>query len=65
MLVAETVMECEGGERCSFVKMRRAANILGAGQVTSNMKSSLGLFSVCCWCVQEMESRYAESSYGL
>ena len=36
-----------GGNKCSFVKMKRDANILGGDQVTLNMKSSLGLFSLC------------------
>ena len=35
------------GNKCSFVKMKRGANILAQDHVTSNMKSSPGLFSVC------------------
>ena len=35
------------GNKCSFVKMKRGANILAQDHVTFNMKSSPGLFSVC------------------
>ena len=35
------------GNKCSFVKMKRGANILAQDHVTFNMKSSLRLFSVC------------------